>query len=89
MRYSLQILSVAIILLLLFTIRFPALGQATTVVRQVQASSHCGPLPLPTGNVINVTPAQDRQLDDIIKTASSGDTILLADGLYQLAGDFL
>jgi len=46
----------------------------------------CDPLPKPAGNIINVTPAQVGQLESIISTAQSGDTISLADGTYPLNG---
>ena len=44
----------------------------------------CGPLPLPTGGVIDVTPAQAANLSAIIQSAQPGETIQLADGTYIL-----
>ena len=44
----------------------------------------CGPLPAPTGNVIDVTPAQAANLRSIVAAAKTGDTIRLADGTYVL-----
>ena len=44
----------------------------------------CGPLPAPTGNVIDVTPAQAANLRSIVAAANTGDTIRLADGTYVL-----
>jgi hypothetical protein len=49
----------------------------------------CPALPPPTGNVIDVTPAQAGQLAAIVGSAVSGDTIRLADGTYLLDGDLL
>jgi len=47
----------------------------------------CEPLPPPTGNIVNVDTTS--QLENAINTASSGDTILLADGTYNLNGVYL
>ena len=48
------------------------------------AQVSCGPLPAPTGNVIDVTPAQAANLRSIVAAANTGDTIRLADGTYVL-----
>ena len=53
------------------------------------AAGQCGPLPAPAGNIINVDPSQESNLDDIVNNATAGDTILLADGTYDLNGDYL
>ncbi len=52
-------------------------------------SDSCAPLPAPTGNIINVTPADVGKLPSIVYDAKTGDTILLEDGTYDLAGAFL
>lgn len=62
---------------------------APSTTEEITSSPFCAPLPPPEGEVIQVTPAQDRELDDIIAGAASGDTILLADGTYELEGDYL
>jgi len=49
----------------------------------------CAALPAPTGNVIDVTPADTGQLQSIVAAAQSGDTISLADGTYALGGAYL
>ncbi len=49
----------------------------------------CDPLPAPEGNVIEVTPAQAGELQSIVASAQTGDTISLADGTYDLAGALL
>ena len=46
------------------------------------AQVSCGPLPAPTGNIIDVTPAQAANLRSIVAAAKTGDTIRLADGTY-------
>lgn len=63
--------------------------KAAPAVSAARASSQCGPLSPPTGNIIPVTQAQAGQLDSIVQNAATGDTILLADGVYQLNGDYL
>jgi len=50
---------------------------------------YCPPEPPPVGNVIQVDATQSADLDDIVVGAQIGDTILLADGTYDLQGDFL
>jgi hypothetical protein len=47
----------------------------------------CPPLPAPTGNIVNVSSVS--QLENAVNTASSGDTILIADGTYNLNGVYL
>jgi hypothetical protein len=69
--------------------RWVASVQAAPGLSAAHASSQCGPLPPPTGNIINVTPAQASQLDSIVAGASTGDTIMLTDGVYPLNGDYL
>ena len=47
----------------------------------------CAPLPQPTGNIVNVaTPAE---LVSAVNSAAPGDAILLADGTYNLNGEYL
>ena len=60
-------------LLAIFLLPSPAAAQVT-----------CGPLPAPTGNVIDVTPAQAGNLRSIVGAAKTGDTVRLADGTYVL-----
>jgi hypothetical protein len=50
------------------------------------SSSACSPLPPPTGNVIHVAPADTGNLANIVASAHTGDTILLAAGTYALNG---
>lgn len=44
----------------------------------------CDPLPPPAGNIVNVNTIDE--LVNAINGANSGDTILLADGTYNLNG---
>ncbi len=55
---------------------------------QVQLDS-CEPLEPATGNIIKVEPSQAQELQNIVRDAQSGDTILLADGTYNLNGSYL
>jgi hypothetical protein len=50
----------------------------------VHAQPGCGPLPAPSGVVVDVTPSQAGSLQSIVDTARPGDTIQLSDGLYPL-----
>jgi hypothetical protein len=50
-------------------------------------SSLCLPLPAPTGNVITVSNVS--QLESAVNSASSGTTILVVDGTYNLNGVYL
>ncbi|HEY5925309.1 MAG TPA: hypothetical protein VIV11_26680 [Kofleriaceae bacterium] len=47
-------------------------------------ATSCDPLPMPSGNIIDVTPAQADQLGTIALGASPGDVIRLADGTYNI-----
>jgi uncharacterized repeat protein (TIGR01451 family) len=58
-------------------------------VRVARSGAFCPALPPPTGDVIDVYPAQASQLRSIVLNASSGDTILLHDGTYNLNGDYV
>ena len=50
----------------------------------VFAQGSCAPLPLPAGNIIEVSPAQAASLPSIVLAARPGDTIQLTDGVYVL-----
>jgi len=69
----------------LLTVAVFCLGSAKTST----ADGACGPLPPPSGNVIDVGPGQVAQLSGIVAAADSGDTIRLADGYYPLQGALL
>lgn len=49
-----------------------------------RAQTSCGPLPAPSGNVIDVTPLQVGSLQSILDSAQPGATVQLADGVYSL-----
>jgi hypothetical protein len=51
------------------------------------AGSACPPLPPPAGNVIHVSTVAG--LESAVNNAASGDTILVADGYYNLDGVYL
>jgi len=46
------------------------------------AQGSCAPLPAPTGNVIELSPAQSASLPSVVLAAQPGDTIQLTDGTY-------
>jgi len=46
----------------------------------------CPPLPPPSGTVVEIQPSQADQLRNIVGNASSGTTLLLHDGQYDLDG---
>jgi len=54
--------------------------------RAIAASDPCAPLPPPAGPTVTVTPIQADQLRGVVASASTGTTILLADGVYDLGG---
>ncbi len=49
-----------------------------------RAQTSCGPLPAPSGTVIDVTPLQVGNLQSILDSAQPGATVQLADGVYAL-----
>ncbi len=49
-----------------------------------RAQTFCGPLPPPSGAVIDVTPLQVGSLQSILDSAQPGATVQLADGVYTL-----
>jgi hypothetical protein len=57
----------------------PALDRASGV----QDNPHCPPLPPPSGSTVVAN--SEQQLWDAVNNASPGDTILIADGTYNLA----
>ncbi len=53
----------------------------------IAASAHCPALPPSTGNTVNVSSVAE--LQNAVNNAASGDTILIADGTYDLDGAYL
>lgn len=53
----------------------------------IESAEHCPPLPPPGGTVVNVSTVQG--LVNAVNNASSGVTILVADGVYALNGAYL
>ncbi|HTL31790.1 MAG TPA: hypothetical protein VL326_01630 [Kofleriaceae bacterium] len=48
-------------------------------------ATSCDPLPMPSGNIIDVTPADAANLGNIVLGAQAGDVIRLADGTYNVS----
>ncbi len=66
----------------------PATGLATiSSPDAITAVDHCPALPPPGGTIVNVTSVN--QLVNAVNSAASGTTILIADGTYDLNGNFL
>jgi hypothetical protein len=61
-------------------------GPPTGPDATVPAGPACAPLPV-TGHVVNADTSAD--LPSVVRSAASGDTILLADGTYKLGGVIL
>jgi hypothetical protein len=79
-------------LLLLLTFIFPGLSSlrswaAPPPIMSAQADQLCQPLPPPAGTVVNVDSVS--QLQNAVNNATSGMTILVADGHYDLNGVYL
>lgn len=49
-------------------------------------SGYCDPLPPASGNIITVDTSQSSNLDSIVASLNTGDTLLLEDGTYNLNG---
>jgi hypothetical protein len=64
----------------------PYSNQATAKTLASETAAFCTPLPMPTGEIITVTPSQTADLPSIVADAPSGSTILLTDGTYALNG---
>ncbi|MBW2456692.1 MAG: hypothetical protein JRI68_19405 [Deltaproteobacteria bacterium] len=56
---------------------------------QGAAGADCEPLEAATGTIVEVTTADVGNLQNIVGSAAQGDTIALADGTYDLNGDYL
>jgi hypothetical protein len=70
----------------LIALAIPAqpIGLAATPAIDPQA---CAPLPPPSGTIVNVSSVS--QLVNAVNTATSGTTILIANGTYNLNGEYL
>lgn len=68
------------------TSHVPQLSAAKPQVSQENAEL-CPALPAPIGNIVNVSTVT--QLESAVNSAASGDTILIADGQYDLNGVYL
>jgi len=79
---------ILVVLLFLFTILGIGSGVRADKPSKVQIDpDHCAPLPPPSGNIVNVSTVSG--LQTAVNTASPGDTILIADGNYELDGVYL
>ena len=76
--------------LLLVLVAFPSrLGPPPVALARgdVLADAACPPLPPPAGTIVSVSGVA--QLEDAVNAATSGTTILVADGTYNLNGVYL
>ncbi len=62
-------------------------GAAITAQAQLATGTSCEPLPQPGGNIVHVDSVAT--LQSAVDNASPGDSILLADGIYNLDGAYL
>jgi hypothetical protein len=62
-------------------------GQPAHPLLALPTAADCTPLPPPSGTVTNVSTVA--ALQNAVNNASSGDTILIADGIYNLNGVYL
>jgi hypothetical protein len=60
------------------------LGLFLALPAAARAQGGCSALPLPIGNVVEVTPSQTGSLQSILDASRAGDTIQLTDGVYSL-----
>jgi hypothetical protein len=60
------------------------IGSPVTAATHSQSTEHCPALPIASGKIVNVASA--RQLKRAVNRAGYGDTILLADGTYNMKG---
>ena len=74
-------------LLLLATLVWPELPISPHPEALAQSEDACPPLPPATGNVVNVSTVT--QLENAVNGATSGTTILVANGTYDLDGVYL
>ena len=61
--------------------------QAEDTAMSSSATDPCAPLPPPTGPTVTVSTVTE--LQNAVNSAASGDTILVADGTYDLNGVYL
>ena len=76
-----------ILSLLLVTLLFPRPATPFPPAAFAQSDDTCTPLPPPTGNVVHVSTVPE--LQNAVNTATSGTTILVVDGTYELDGVYL
>jgi len=90
-KYFALLLTLSLLLILGCGLIAPASISATADVDAAPppqaASSHCAPLPPPTGTSVTVSTVTE--LQNAVNSAASGDTILVADGTYNLDGVYL
>ncbi len=81
---ELQRVSITLILsiTLFLSLTVDGLPLASRAQNYALADDFCPPLPPPTGNIVNVS--TEAELWNAVNTAQTGDTILLADGTYNL-----
>ncbi len=87
MNKTLQITHIFLCLALMLLATPGAPGHALNDLAPAQDTSACPPLPPPSGKV--VTASSVAGLESAVNNATSGTTILLADGYYNLDGVYL
>jgi hypothetical protein len=67
-------------------VSFAACTGPAQVQVEVPSGAFCEALPPPSGDTVEVTPAQTAELPDIVSHLRPGETLLLGDGTYALDG---
>ena len=60
-----------------------------TAAVSLQSNNSCDPLPAPGGNIVSASTSDVHNLDQIVSSLNTGDTLLLEDGIYLLNGTAL
>ena len=70
-----------------FTAENPVSNPTSAVT--LQTNNFCDPLPVPGGNIVTASTSDVHNLDQIVSSLNTGDTLLLEDGTYLLNGTAL
>jgi len=75
-----------LVFLSMFLLAGSAVSASTPAAVEIDPG-RCGPLPAPIGDIVNIDTVGE--LQNAVNTANPGDTILVADGTYNLDGVYL
>ena len=86
-RVTLLVFTLLLVLLTALAGIHKGISQASINKIPASASQPCAPLPTPSGSIVRISSVND--LVNAVNSASSGTTILIADGTYLLNGAYL